>query len=100
MALPTDAINKYKTQYDRALVEYMEQEVRTMKPHIWETYAFTTPAGLQYGHSRETFGSTSGELSSSQRKLRIIGCLLDVAWATSDTNTESLIVTAVQALIA
>lgn len=100
MALPADAINKYKVQFDRQLIEQMEVEVRTMKPHIWETYVFTSPAGLTNGHSRETFGNSSGELSANQRKLRIIGCLLDVSWATSDANTEGLIVTAVQALIA
>lgn len=100
MALPADAINKYKVQYDRAMIRELEKQARKHKPHIWETYAFTSPAGLTYGHSRETFGKTSGELSDNQRKLRIIGCLLDVSWATSDANTEGLIVTAVQALIA
>ena len=99
MALPADAINKYKVQYDRALIEQAEVICRTMKQHIWETYVFTSPAGLTYGHSRETFTKTTGELSDGQRKLRIIGCLLDVSWAVSDANTESLIATAVGALI-
>lgn len=89
-----------RTQFDRELLIQAERICRTMKPHIWETYAFTSPAGLTSGHSRETYTFTSGELSANQRKLRVIGCLLDVSWATSDANTESLIVTAVQALIA
>ena len=100
MALPADAITKYKVQYDREFIVQGEVLARKLRPDIWETYAFTSPAGITYGHSRETFTKTSGELSDNQRKLRIIGCLLGVSWATSDANTEGLIVTAVQALIA
>lgn len=95
MALPADAINKYKLQYDRQMIELAEVVVRTMRPDIWETYTFnSTPAGLTYGHSRDGEG-----LPTTLRKLRIIGCLLGVSWATNDATTEGSIVTAVQALI-
>lgn len=95
MALPADAINKYRLQFDRQMVEYMEPVARTLRPDIWESYTFnSTPAGLTYGHSRDGEG-----LTTSLRKLRILGCLLGVSWATNDATTEAAIVTAVQALI-
>lgn len=94
MALPADAINKYKVQFDRQMVEYLEPVVRNLRPDIWETYTYSTaPAGLTYGHSRDGEG-----LSTNARKLRILGCFMGVNYTTNDATTEAAIVTAVQAL--
>lgn len=90
MALPADAINKYKVQYLRAVLDECDDVCRVIVPHLWEGY-FTA----NYGHSPEH----PGRLTDGQRKLRILGCVLNVPYNTNDATTEGDIVTAVQALI-
>lgn len=90
MALPADSVNRTKAHSLNELVRAVEDECRVMTPHLWEGY-FTA----QYGHSPEH----EGRLTLGQRKLRILGCILNVAYNTNDATTEGNIVTAVQALI-
>lgn len=98
MALPTDSITRTRYQESDALLQKTENLMRQMKPNIWESYAFSS--GLTYGHSRDPgTRETIAPLTIGQRRLRVVGCLLDIPWTTSDANTESLIVTAVQAFI-
>lgn len=90
MALPTDAINKYKVQYLAGLLDACDDACRVITPHLWEGYF-----AAQYGHSPEH----NGRLTAGQRKLRVLGCILNVPYDTNDATTEAAIVTAVQALI-
>lgn len=90
MALPADAINKYRIQYSAGLLDDVENACRLHRPDIYQTYFGT----MQYGHSPET-GNTV-----ALRQLRVLGCLMGVSWATSNAATEAAIVTAVQALVA
>lgn len=98
MALPTDSLTRTRAHESDDALQKAENLMRKVKPNIWESYAFAS--GLTYGHSRDQGTRASiAPTTTGQRKMRVIGCLLDIPWSTSDANTESLIVTAVQGLI-
>lgn len=97
MALPTDAITKYRLQYDRQLLEQAEILAQSFRQDKWETYQDATTYKGGQGHAPEASPNypTSGVLTDNQRKLRVVGVLLGVSFTTNYATTRTAIQTAV-----
>lgn len=99
MPTPNDLMTRYRTQFDKDLIIYVENEVRTLRPDLWETFTGTPYTG-GLGRSKEAnLWNYEGQgLTVAQRKLRVVAILLGVPFNTSYAQTKTDVGTAVTAL--
>lgn len=96
MALPADRFTNINTQQLNDWLVELENDAKKLNPKIYMTYQY---ADERLGSNQVKNGpGRESQQSYDRRKLRILGCMLNVAWNTSTTQTRTDIATAVGAL--
>lgn len=97
MALPADRLaNVLSQDLNDKLIKDLESYAKKVNHKVYFTYPYTAEDGAVAGTiALDPYGSTT---SNNRRKLRILGCLLNVNWTTDYNTTRAAIQTAVGTL--